>query len=240
MKKGILVGLACLGLLAALAAPAFADSSPLSGVTGSTVNVPTVGGLLGAGASSSKANPATSASTGSSTAQGQTVGSGPQANGAATTFNANGTPSSSASALAAVLSLASLLGDPGASQGPQGNGASTPLVHFKNPFCNGRPFVPGTTVNGVVTIKETGNHQLIAEVTLKNALPNTTYNVRLIQTPSGSDCFVVDTTLTTNAQGNGNANVMEAELPGTTGAFVAVNFPDFSGDFYSTDNVLFR
>jgi hypothetical protein len=77
---------------------------------------------------------------------------------------------------------------------------------------------------------------LIAEVALKNALPNTTYNVRLIQTPSGADCGVFDGTLTTNSEGNGNTNIQEPALLGTTDAFVDVSTTGFT-DFYTTPDV---
>jgi hypothetical protein len=121
----------------------------------------------------------------------------------------------------------------------QGNGASLPLVHFREPFCDGTPLAPGITQNGTATIKETGNGILIAEVALKGALPNTDYNVRLIQTPSGADCFTIDGVITTNGQGNGTITIKEAALPGTTGAFAFVDLAS-ELDFYSTSNHLFR
>ncbi len=99
---------------------------------------------------------------------------------------------------------------------------------------------PMTVPFGFAIINKTRSGKLIAEVSLKHARPNTTYNVRLIQTPSGSDCGVVDGTLTTNVRGNGNAHIQEAVLAGSTGAFVALNRQTGFSDFYTTRDVIFR
>jgi hypothetical protein len=74
-----------------------------------------------------------------------------------------------------------------------------------------------------------------ATVSIKDGLPNATYTVSLVQTPSGSNCGVQDAVLTTNAQGNGTVHLSEARLASTTGAFVIVFA---SGDFFrATRNV---
>jgi len=119
-----------------------------------------------------------------------------------------------------------------------GGAQKVPLSHQVDEFCTGGqigPLPPET--NGFAVIHQVDGN-VMAEVSLKGGLPNTTYNVRLIQTPSGSDCFVFDGTLTTNGQGNGNAHIEEPLLPGTTDAFAFLSFPGFAGDFYSTPDVV--
>jgi hypothetical protein len=60
-----------------------------------------------------------------------------------------------------------------------------------------------------------------AEVAVKGLEPNTTYQVDLVQTPSGESCLQSpgETSLTTNGQGNGNAHWSEPILSGQTGVF---------------------
>src|SRR3989338_4289299 len=59
---------------------------------------------------------------------------------------------------------------------------------------------------GFAVINTTNNGMVIAEVSLKGATPNSTYDIYVNQDPDG--CPTVATgTLTTNSQGNGNANV---------------------------------
>ncbi len=97
----------------------------------------------------------------------------------------------------------------------------------------------GAATNGTVHIHATGSGKIVATVQLKDALPDTTYNVRLIQVPGGADCATLDGTLITNAQGNGNLTLQEPVLPGTTGAFVVLNAVGFTAerDYYTTVNV---
>ena len=66
-----------------------------------------------------------------------------------------------------------------------------------------------------------------AEIALKGLAPNTTYQVDLVQVPSGESCLQVpgETTLTTNGQGNGNVHFAEPILPGQTGVFVMLVAP---------------
>lgn len=92
------------------------------------------------------------------------------------------------------------------------------------------------TGNGFAVIKREGGN-LSTEISLKEGLPNTTYHVRLIQTPGGADCLVFDTTLTTNGQGNGNVHFSEALMSGTTDAFVDLSSMGIAGDFYNTPDV---
>jgi hypothetical protein len=114
----------------------------------------------------------------------------------------------------------------------------TDLDHFANMTCAGvdmgqRP----NSHNGSVEFeKEQG--KIEAEVKLKKALPNTTYNVRLIQTPGGADCFTFDGTLTTNSNGKGKVTIKEAVAGSNTGAFIFISSNGFGGDIYSTRNVV--
>jgi hypothetical protein len=59
-------------------------------------------------------------------------------------------------------------------------------------------------------------NKLSAVVSVKDAPPNTSFPIRLIQGRKGAeggiDCFDVDGTLTTNAQGKGTLNVSEAPV----------------------------
>ena len=138
-----------------------------------------------------------------------------------------------------------LLGASGGVAVASGTGAQkVPLVRHRENFCfNGNvTSSPGTTVNGFATLHLNGTGDIVAEVALKGGLPNTTYTVRIIQTPLAADCFVQDTSLTTNSQGNGNVNWQEPLLPGNSGAWVDVSqsIPDEAGgDWYSTPNATF-
>jgi hypothetical protein len=113
-----------------------------------------------------------------------------------------------------------------------------PLVHNVFELCTGgliNPPSPLPTGFGSAVINATDN-KLIAEVALKNALPNTTYQVALTQTPSGAGCNVYTDSITTNGQGNGNVHIAQPLLPGTTDAFVdVVDFATF--DFYNSPDV---
>lgn len=124
----------------------------------------------------------------------------------------------------------------------------TPLT-TANRGCDFQPASPPGTGSGTgfVIINKTGSGKLIANVVLKNAAPNTTYNIRLIQTPTSAtnDCgsfLAGEATLTTNAQGNGHVNYQEPVLIGAHDAFVVLNNanPALAGtDFYTTQQELF-
>ena len=103
---------------------------------------------------------------------------------------------------------------------------------FCNTGANG-----GTPTGGFAIIHSTGDGTLIAELSLKNADPNHTYNVSLVQTPSGENCFASEFQVTTNGNGNGNVNMQEPLLPGTTGAFVLVQPSSPAGFIASTPTV---
>jgi hypothetical protein len=125
----------------------------------------------------------------------------------------------------------------------RGSGAQKVPLTTTNRDCNGT-VNPGTGTGGgtgFVIINQTASGRLIANVVLENAAPDTTYNIRLIQTPNSvtGDCQPFDgpgeATLTTDDLGNGNVNYQETVLSGATGAFVAVNNQAAPGtDFYTT------
>jgi hypothetical protein len=124
----------------------------------------------------------------------------------------------------------------------------TPLT-TDNRGCDFQPAQPPGigTGSGFVIINKTGSGRLIANVVLMSAAPNTTYNVRLIQTPISAtqDCgyFTMgEAALTTDAEGNGHINYQEPVLPGSHDAFVVLNNanPDLAGtDFYTSQSELF-
>jgi hypothetical protein len=76
------------------------------------------------------------------------------------------------------------------------------------------------------------------EVSLKGLEPDTTYQVDLVQTPSGESCLQQpgETSLTTNGRGNGNAHWSEPILPGQTGVFAQL-FGAGLGDVLATPTV---
>jgi len=103
-----------------------------------------------------------------------------------------------------------------------------------------------TPTFGFSIIIKTRSGWLFAVVVLRNATPNATYNIRLIQTPNMlTSCPVVPggPTLMTDANGNGIAFVREFLQPGSSDAFVVLNNADvmhFPNDFFTTREVFFN
>jgi len=78
----------------------------------------------------------------------------------------------------------------------------------------------GDPTFGFAVLNTTGNGIVIAEVALKGATPNATYDIYVNQDPGG--CPTVSTgSLTTNGQGNGNANVKVARVSSATKYWVS-------------------
>ena len=72
-----------------------------------------------------------------------------------------------------------------------------------------------------------GNSKVIVEVSVKDAIPSTTYQIFVNQDPGG--CPTVSSgTLTTNAQGNGNGHVEMPRVPGATHFWVSAFAPRLS------------
>jgi hypothetical protein len=128
----------------------------------------------------------------------------------------------------------------GAAAGPAfaDNGASkTPLLADSGGSCYSGAS-GGLTGYGFAIIKTNGNGTISAQVVLQNATPNQTYSLEIVQTPSGSGCFVGTATLSTNGQGNGTAHLSAAQLSGTTDAFIMINPVDALG-YITTQDVNF-
>jgi hypothetical protein len=100
-------------------------------------------------------------------------------------------------------------------------GASKELVftHTRGNCSTG--LTAGTPTDSFAVIN-THHGNVSTEVSLKGLEPNTTYQLDLVQTPSGESCLQDpgETSLRTNGQGNGNAHWSEPIRPGQTGVFV--------------------
>lgn len=122
------------------------------------------------------------------------------------------------------------------------HGAQKVILTKTNRDCFGTVIPPTLTAPfGFAIIHTTGSGRLMANVVLQNAEPNTTYSVRLIQTPSGAGCspLIGPNTITTNASGNGTINIQEPLMTGTTDAFVAINEVTNPNDFFTSPEVFF-
>jgi hypothetical protein len=131
--------------------------------------------------------------------------------------------------------MAAGLGGAGAAQAAATPAQKVPLTQT-NRSCDGTVIgEPATQSFGFAVITKTAHGRLVVTVALKGGPPNTTYNIRLIQIVAGdADCTVVDGTLTTDADGNGNANVHEAVLPGASSAWVDLNNQANFAEFFDT------
>jgi len=77
-----------------------------------------------------------------------------------------------------------------------------------------------------------GNSKVKANVVIKNGIPNVTYEIYLVQNPG--DCPTQRSgTLITNAQGNGNGQVVKIRAPGST-RFWAIGFVH-DGTYYPSN-----
>lgn len=101
-----------------------------------------------------------------------------------------------------------------------GNGAQKTVLRHTTSYTCGGGANPAPDSDSFAVLNAHGN-TLSSEVVLRNAIPNATYSVWVIQTPSGADCGTVDFTITTNGQGNGTSHWEEPILAGSTGAWVA-------------------
>ena len=137
--------------------------------------------------------------------------------------------------LATVVGLGLSTGIAGAAP-TNSNGAQKVPLTQTNAGCPGYTTQPtGVPTFGFAIINKTGSGKLIANVVLVGAEHNAIYNIRLIQLPSESTvCSQVDGTLTTDAQGNGNANIQVSADPGTTGVWVDLNNQADFTNFFDT------
>jgi hypothetical protein len=121
-----------------------------------------------------------------------------------------------------------------------GKGAAKEVV-FKNALgdCDVGATV-GSPTQSFVLINFPANGTVAATIKLKRMDANTTYQVRLVQTPNGlgGNCGAIDATLTTNSRGNGTLHLSEPRDSKTTGAFVLLQ--GGTQGFLATDGVLDR
>lgn len=94
----------------------------------------------------------------------------------------------------------------------------------------------GGTPTGTTTIAKY-NGTVYAEGSVTHVSPNHTYTLEIVQTPSGSGCFVPQASFTTSSEGNGSFHVHVAAAAGTTDAFVMINPSDQFGYITSMDAV---
>jgi hypothetical protein len=95
--------------------------------------------------------------------------------------------------------------------------------------CDGSGVLGGTAGGYGFAIIRANRATVGTSVSIKQQQPNTTYQIRLIQ--GVADCGAVDTTVTTNSQGNGTVRWSEASVSST--AFVAVD-PVGGGNHFVT------
>jgi len=112
---------------------------------------------------------------------------------------------------------------------------ATELIRNGSYQCEGGALAgKGVPGEGFAIINAESPRDLMAQVSLRDGLPNATYTVQLIQSAglggTAEDWSVVDATLITDSHGNGYAIVREARLPDTIGAFVyLVHLGDATG-----------
>jgi hypothetical protein len=100
--------------------------------------------------------------------------------------------------------------------------------------CNGN--AGGVADDSFAVIKSNGDGTVSAEVALKNAAPNATYVVDLIQSNCSNQNFA---TLTTNDQGNGNVHLTEQQTSNDASVSVFEFSPAPFGDVQQTPDVIF-
>lgn len=114
--------------------------------------------------------------------------------------------------------------------------AAQKVSFFDHPAitCNGA--VGGTADDSFAVIKPNGDGTVSAEVALKNAAPNATYVVDLIQSNCSNQS---ETFLTTNGQGNGNVHITEPQTANDASVSVYEFSPVPLGDLQQTPEVTF-
>ena len=141
---------------------------------------------------------------------------------------------------ASLAVMAAGLGVAGGAQAAATSAQKVPLTQT-NRDCGGSIIgEPLTQSFGFAVIRKTARDRLVVEVALKGGPPHTTYNIRLLQVVAGdADCTPVDGTLTTDADGNGNASVKEAVRPNASSVWVVLNNQADFADFFDTQVVFF-
>jgi hypothetical protein len=140
-------------------------------------------------------------------------------------------------ALASAVAIAAL---PGHAQAASDHGATKVGLQVQAfGDCTTGP-IGGERTGGFAIIHANGAGKAVAVLSLKRLTPHHTYDVALVQTPSGTDCFTPDATVRTNNRGNGTVNIHEKLRRGTTGVFLLVQPSDDNGFIHSTPLVTVR
>jgi hypothetical protein len=146
-----------------------------------------------------------------------------------------------AATLLAFLTL--MVGLGGASALAAQRDAQVPLIRDPSNNCErGADAIPGTgsSSSSFIVVHPAGQNTLGVDVVLRDAEPDATYNVFLIQViadpgelGTAPDCQTQDGTLTTNAQGIGTVHLREERLAEAT--FFHVYLYSFTGGFHTFD-----
>src|SRR5919107_3478704 len=106
-------------------------------------------------------------------------------------------------ALASAVAVAAV---PVAAQAAPGHGATKVALQAQAfGSCETGP-EGGEPTGGFAIIHATGSGKVVAVLSLKMLTPRHTYEVALVQTPRGTDCFTPDATVRTDDVGNGTLN----------------------------------
>jgi hypothetical protein len=101
-----------------------------------------------------------------------------------------------------------------------GNGAEKTVLRHTFSYTCGGGANPAPASNSFA-ILNARNGKLMGQLVLRHVIPNATYTVWVIQTPTGADCAQPNFTVKTNGQGNASYHWEEPILAGNTGAWVA-------------------
>jgi hypothetical protein len=103
----------------------------------------------------------------------------------------------------------------------QGSGAKlSPLFNSDPATCSDGALSTSGSTFGFVILNTNANGEVIAQVSVRDGVPDTTYSIWINQDPG--DCPTLPTaTLTTNGHGNGEAHVVKARLSAATRFWVS-------------------
>jgi hypothetical protein len=150
--------------------------------------------------------------------------------------------------LLAAVGLAALGCPAGPAAADAGNGGSVPVRSvYRGCDFGVAKFVDATGFgSGTSTIGTGGSNTVTADVFLFVGIPNTPYQVRLIQGPrpgtqtcNAGDPGVASGVLNTDGNGTGSLTLRDARRPGATNAFVFIEGPpdpgQIRGEFYTSE-----
>jgi hypothetical protein len=112
------------------------------------------------------------------------------------------------------------------------------LFRGANPFCNGSGYItPGVPTLSTFQLRfKIKLNEVRGRVTLRSALPEHTYYVRLVQ--GISDCFTTDTAFTTNKHGKGSSPMIHEDAHSGSAFLFVCSDPVFAcgggDDFYAS------